>query len=1805
MTMFKKITTCLLAIIESVFVFVVISNTNKVNAAINMSIPRMDSLPGVATDYEYKDWKETTINYINYILDESSIFNGMDAKGNSLAEKPIKIVQSNAAKNIDAFFNESGNKFWGIKSYLGLSGGGVEGINCIAAILSGAQVGLDMTNYSVNGQEPHNYVRDMVAFYQAENGQNVVLNNASASTGGSFWYELLPGCLFVNLYEYYPEETYLKEIIAEMSKKWMKCVDDLGGANCDFSSGYGYSIAKGVQTYGNWREPDAAAGLAYILYGGYKATENDPVYGEYSSQFLTRAMWCMDFLDRLEYSPFYEVLTFLAPPIASKLNAFHNKNYDIAKYINWTLDGSSAVRGGWGMINESWGGKHTYGLMGSLTDGGGYAFAMNTFDAAWGFIPTVKYDTRFANSIGKWILNVSNSSRYYYGKYSSDDGEYITNTYGEKSYTHWSGYYQSSNYFAPTDPEASFIAYEGLRKYQKGFNWNADGNSKSNFTNYNHSPYASCDSFTYAWGGNTDYGMYGSSHVGMFGAIIDKTNVSQILKIDLNALDYFGEETYPTYMFYNPYNQAKEIEYKKEKASNRLYDAINKKWLTTTGSGETVKFYAPAGVSTIVVELPADGDIETSGGVYYLDGKYVTSSRSSLNMTVEHYDDNSWSEISSGAVIRNKLRIYLDAQVDSSTTLKEINVTINGKEVYKTTSIPTSYIEIDVENNDLIRSGNGSIIANMKLNNGAIEKRSIGITVAKSRLETAVSFDSHDKQTESFTKTIDVWNNGPNAVLLPFDCSVETVDSGTKITASSVLSYGSSFTEYFRIDLSRNPILELDIKETTASWALKVFIEDGDATGYYMIRDIDTTGKQSVNIIEQILIEDRSFDLTGIHNLAVWILPAGKPGCSVTVSDIYIYYLYDSPIVNEPNQYEWGFNFNPGYINIWDSFEDNLPDAGANLEYTSNATEKLSIQNGKVSAYITSPYVYADIAKNPVISVMPYSVSGTYSIGVIFEGDPTIYELVSDIPNAKEQTISIAQTMKALYPQKVKSGMNNIKIVIILDEANSNVELSLVKTYYQLTSWGVTTSGIMFEEWSGAVNDLNKGTITPTGNAQEDYRITNTDNESNSTSSRGAAGKFELNLDRNPELSISIADVKGKWSVSVVFFQDLSKRYEIIPQNTSKNVNKKVNLLDAILAIDPSFSLSGVQSIYLQVEVVGGENYADIRKVQTSYNKVAPKFEDGASLSGRSITSWDADASLNSLSYLKGGVAVLEENLKGSSIITTPQVKLTTSKNPQLIISSEIKGTLRVYANIQGIRYELSPKNGYTSSGVISIDVNERLALAGFNTTNFNQNVTFSFASDGANSKVSFDYIKFINKLASVGKINVNGNELSWDRVPGAEYYSLSIYDSNDNNVLSINNYKSNLYDVSGLLLPDGIYRIVVSAGSSKSLPSDTQQQGFKQGNVESIPLGKIESISYDGMYIRFNSVDNAQGYKVTLKDVDTNEIVLENQIITTNYLDLSSIGLSGFNYSLTINAQGDDIAYLSSEAKTFAFATPTEARYTPKVLSTATPVNNDAFITVESNGLALLQLPTGGNWGEVGTSAFYLNMSANPIWYVDFGTVTHGYYMRMYIDGTLYYITDNVFSSETCWFDLVGILKERGEAPSSALSGNHLVRFCFGVTGGTADVVNPTVEIVESRVFTMSNGYIQPIIGELNSPVLRVDDKSVVWDSVANAQQYVITIFNEFGLLYSETVSSTSTDLSFLVQPDTYTVNVFSRGSNYYDSELSSIEYVVTENIEPAPPKKGCRSEIGLNHSLYVILLLSLITIPVFTTLKKHSRGE
>ena len=82
------------------------------------------------------------------------------------------------------------------------------------------------------------------------------------------------------------------------------------------------------------------------------------------------------------------------------MNAVEGANYDVAKLLDWVFDGCKSPTGrtGWGIIVGKWGDYDVSGLQGSITDGGGYAFLMNSIKPAWPFIPMVKYQPQYAKS---------------------------------------------------------------------------------------------------------------------------------------------------------------------------------------------------------------------------------------------------------------------------------------------------------------------------------------------------------------------------------------------------------------------------------------------------------------------------------------------------------------------------------------------------------------------------------------------------------------------------------------------------------------------------------------------------------------------------------------------------------------------------------------------------------------------------------------------------------------------------------------------------------------------------------------------------------------------------------------------------------------------------------------------------------------------------------------------------------------------------------------------------------------------------------------------------------------------------------------------------------------------------------------------------------------------------------------------------------------------------------------------------------------------------------------------------------------
>jgi hypothetical protein len=248
-----------------------------------------------------------------------------------------------------------------------------------------------------------------------------------------------------------------------------------------------------------------------------------------SERYIDGAIRAMDTLVGYTQSPFYEVLLPFGVVLAARMNAELGTDYDVTQLLEWCCDGSSACRPGWGVITDRWGSYDVAGLQGSRTDGGGYAFAMNSFELAAALAPLPRYDPRYALTVGRLLLNAASSARLMYADGLPPD--------------HQTCYHQR-------DFARDLIAYEGVRRV---------GLRPEDADRI---PCACGDALGGRWGGGpyvSDFSLYGSSHVGMLAGVIDRTQDERVIRIDCLATDYFHRDAYPTYLYVNSSDTPVEI----------------------------------------------------------------------------------------------------------------------------------------------------------------------------------------------------------------------------------------------------------------------------------------------------------------------------------------------------------------------------------------------------------------------------------------------------------------------------------------------------------------------------------------------------------------------------------------------------------------------------------------------------------------------------------------------------------------------------------------------------------------------------------------------------------------------------------------------------------------------------------------------------------------------------------------------------------------------------------------------------------------------------------------------------------------------------------------------------------------------------------------------------------------------------------------------------------------------------------------------------------------------------------------------
>jgi hypothetical protein len=526
------------------------------DAARPMSIPAVDYLPRLPRPFKLLDWRHKAQAYDRFVFD-------LDAAADLL---PLCWLD-------DSHINNPRTTF-GLCSYVGdkrQGGHGQEGINCLGALLGATLVGIDKR------AGDHDWIAMADAFVNRRNGSGLVLNGQDTGTGGSFWYDLLPHIDYYALFDRYPDTPGMAEVVRHTADRWADVCRALGGSetaapNFDHT---GFDLRTMKPHDGEWREPDAAAGIAWLEFAAW--------HRFHDKAHLQAAEWGLRFLDERRANPYYECLLPWGTVTCARMNAELGRHHDLDKLLSWCF-GISACRGGWGVTLNRWGDYDCGGLLGSVDNRGGYAFAMNTFLQAGALAPVARYEPRHARALGRWLLNLANAARLFY------PGQLPP---GHEENADWHG-----------DP-GHVIAYEGLRAKWHGV-----------------SPCATGDPVAMHWGPSTDLGLYGSSYVGFLGALVGRTEVEAMPTFDLLATDFFRDPAYATRLVYNPYDAPRAVTLMLGEGTKDLYDAVTHRFVLRGATG-AAPVTVPPDEAMVLVETPAGGHETRLGAKLSLDGVVI------------------------------------------------------------------------------------------------------------------------------------------------------------------------------------------------------------------------------------------------------------------------------------------------------------------------------------------------------------------------------------------------------------------------------------------------------------------------------------------------------------------------------------------------------------------------------------------------------------------------------------------------------------------------------------------------------------------------------------------------------------------------------------------------------------------------------------------------------------------------------------------------------------------------------------------------------------------------------------------------------------------------------------------------------------------------------------------------------------------------------------------------------------------------------------------------------------------------------
>src|SRR5690606_6854663 len=245
---------------------IVSCNSKEIVLVDQQSISRVEEMPAMPQPFQVIDFQKMALNF-------DSIAYNFNETGEFWPLVWIDSSQRNFPQNVVGLYTAMGDVRQGAASNKGMFH---ESLATMGAVLGASLVGIDKSD-----QQGLNYVSMLKNYFNKETGWNIMMNNTApevAMLGGGYgrdwWYDVYHNVLFYAIWDMYPDEPGFTELARTIADQFYLADSVLNG-NYDYSF-FDYGKMKPVVN-DICKQPDAAAGHAWVLYNAYKKF-NDPRY---------------------------------------------------------------------------------------------------------------------------------------------------------------------------------------------------------------------------------------------------------------------------------------------------------------------------------------------------------------------------------------------------------------------------------------------------------------------------------------------------------------------------------------------------------------------------------------------------------------------------------------------------------------------------------------------------------------------------------------------------------------------------------------------------------------------------------------------------------------------------------------------------------------------------------------------------------------------------------------------------------------------------------------------------------------------------------------------------------------------------------------------------------------------------------------------------------------------------------------------------------------------------------------------------------------------------------------------------------------------------------------------------------------------------------------------------------------------------------------------------------------------------------------------------------------------------------------